>query len=72
MGADFPIIPRESAVFSRSCKNISLGVVPCQITAPHYKEAFDFSPLPTRHVLHSIPQFGKGLELKHEENLSLP
>jgi hypothetical protein len=33
MGADFPMIPSESTVFSRACKPISLWAVPCQITA---------------------------------------
>jgi hypothetical protein len=33
MGADFPMIPHESAVFSSSCKRISLRVVPCHVPA---------------------------------------
>jgi hypothetical protein len=32
MGADFPMIPRESTLFSRACKPTSLRVVPCQAT----------------------------------------
>jgi hypothetical protein len=32
MGADFPMVPRASALFSRACKPISLRVVPCQAT----------------------------------------
>ena len=32
MGADFPMIPRESALFSRGCKLSSLRVVPCSVT----------------------------------------
>src|SRR4030095_14569239 len=33
VGADFPMIPRESALFSSSCKLISLRVVPCHVNA---------------------------------------
>jgi hypothetical protein len=33
MGADFPLIPHESAVFSRACKPTALGIVPYQVTA---------------------------------------
>ena len=33
MGADFPMIPRESALFSGVCKPISLGIVPDHVTA---------------------------------------
>ena len=33
MGADFPMIPHESALFSIACKPTSLGVVPGQVTA---------------------------------------
>jgi hypothetical protein len=29
----FRLVPRESALFSRSCMPTSLGVVPCQVTA---------------------------------------
>jgi hypothetical protein len=32
-GADFMMMPRESALFSRGWKPTSLGVVPCQATA---------------------------------------
>ena len=32
MGAVFPMILRESALFSRGCKLISLRSVPCQVT----------------------------------------
>jgi hypothetical protein len=32
MGADFLMIPRESTLFSRGCKSISLGIDPYQIT----------------------------------------
>ena len=32
IGADFPMIPRESALFSGVCKPASLGVVLCQAT----------------------------------------
>ena len=33
MGADFPMKPRESTLFSRVCEPSSLGIVPCQVTA---------------------------------------
>ena len=33
VGADFPMIPCESALFSGVCKPTSLGIVPCQVTA---------------------------------------
>ena len=33
MGADFPMIPHESTLFSRGCKPTFLGVVPCQVPA---------------------------------------
>jgi hypothetical protein len=33
MGADFPMIPYESTLFSRVCKPTSLGIVPYQVTA---------------------------------------
>jgi hypothetical protein len=33
MGIDFPMTPRESTLFSRACKPISLGIVPFQVTA---------------------------------------
>src|SRR5215217_2496530 len=33
MGADFPMIPHESALFSTSCKPTLLWVVSCQVTA---------------------------------------
>jgi hypothetical protein len=33
MGADFPMILHESALFSSGCKLISLRVAPCQVTA---------------------------------------
>ena len=33
MGADFPMIPHESTLFSRGCKPTSLGIVPYQVTA---------------------------------------
>ena len=33
MGADFPMMPRESVLFSRGCKHVSLRGVLCQITA---------------------------------------
>ena len=32
-GTDFPMIPRESALFSSICKTIALGIVPSQGTA---------------------------------------
>ena len=32
-GADFPMIPRESALFSSSCKLMSLRIVPYHVTA---------------------------------------
>src|SRR4029450_6423944 len=32
MGADFPMIPHESTLFSRGCKSTSLGIVPYQVT----------------------------------------
>src|SRR4029453_14353391 len=32
MGADFPVIPHESILFSRGCKPAFLGIVPYQVT----------------------------------------
>ena len=33
MGADFPMLHRESALFSRGCQLSSLRVIPCYVTA---------------------------------------